>query len=760
MYSKQYFISFILLSIVFLSVNAQVADKHDLEFKSLATKWQDGIPLGNGLVGVMLWQDEGNLRMSLDASNLWNFQFSVDNNTVYQNTFNWVYDQILKNNFRAFEIDTISLNDSPLKNKILKMSAGALIFDLASFKSKVSAINLSLKNSLCTINWDKGIRMKTFVHATDPIGWFIIENAPKDFVPKFDYPYYPDGSKKPKKYTKATISNVEENESVFEFKSENGNSYCIALKLQKVGNDLVGVWSIVVSNVEELGQKNALVYVREAMLEGMDHSFQTHKRWWYNFWQQSFVNIPDELIEKQYYRDLYKVGSSVRKDAPPPTLQSVWTADDGSSYPEQGDFHNFMQSQLMNLPLFTSNHLEEVEVYTDWLWKVKPMFNQFTRDFYEKPGLSAPPCSSIYGKVDLNLSPRLLSPSAASWMAYQFYQQWRFTLDENFLRERVYPWFNELTLFFENFSRKKQDGKRSFSASSELSIDPIKQKEWFVGFTNYDLALTKFVFIKGAEIANILGHKEDSERWKQIASEMPDYELSLQNELMIASNRPLEKSKNNLGHIMSVFPLGLLNIDDGNQQKKIIQKTIYQIDSINYAAWTGYTYAWYANFLARATEGDAALKMLKKFVSDYTSVNSFHINRKVINQNNISIFPNANKFTSEGNFLFASAIQEMLLQSHNGIIRIFPALPSAWKDVSFTNLRAENNLLVSAKVKNGLVSEITLKAKMDGIFTIQLPKGQQLLKNNDIPNKIIQITDSYIRIIFALQEGQEVTFIQ
>jgi hypothetical protein len=49
----------------------------------------------------------------------------------------------------------------------------------------------------------------------------------------------------------------------------------------------------------------------------------------------------------------------------------------------------------------------------------------------------------------------------------------------------------------------------------------------------------------------------------------------------------------------------------------------------------------------------------------------------------------------------AQAIQEMLLQSHGGVIRVFPAVPSAWRDVAFHDLRAEGAFLVSAVRRDG-----------------------------------------------------------
>ena len=46
-------------------------------------------------------------------------------------------------------------------------------------------------------------------------------------------------------------------------------------------------------------------------------------------------------------------------------------------------------------------------------------------------------------------------------------------------------------------------------------------------------------------------------------------------------------------------------------------------------------------------------------------------------------------------------VHEMLIQSWNGKIRIFPGIPDRWKDAVFNNLRAEGAFLVSARRKNG-----------------------------------------------------------
>lgn len=56
----------------------------------------------------------------------------------------------------------------------------------------------------------------------------------------------------------------------------------------------------------------------------------------------------------------------------------------------------------------------------------------------------------------------------------------------------------------------------------------------------------------------------------------------------------------------------------------------------------------------------------------------------------------------------------MLLQSSDGKIRVFPAIPSDWKDCRFVNLRAVGAFLVSSEVKEGKISYIFIESLKGG----------------------------------------------
>ena len=63
----------------------------------------------------------------------------------------------------------------------------------------------------------------------------------------------------------------------------------------------------------------------------------------------------------------------------------------------------------------------------------------------------------------------------------------------------------------------------------------------------------------------------------------------------------------------------------------------------------------------------------------------------------------------------------MLIQSHTGIIRIFPAIPEEWNDARFTTLRTEGAFLVSAKKERGNVTEVDILSEKGGELKIYNP---------------------------------------
>jgi hypothetical protein len=67
----------------------------------------------------------------------------------------------------------------------------------------------------------------------------------------------------------------------------------------------------------------------------------------------------------------------------------------------------------------------------------------------------------------------------------------------------------------------------------------------------------------------------------------------------------------------------------------------------------------------------------------------------------------------------ATAMQEMLLQSWGGRLRVFPAAPAEWPDVQFHQLRGEGAYLVSARREQGKTKWVLVKAESGGTVEVQ-----------------------------------------
>ena len=70
----------------------------DLTFAEAAPTWDEGIPLGNATVGVLVWQKDSSLRFSLDRTDLWDLRPS-DSLSGDRYRFSWVKEQIRKNDY-------------------------------------------------------------------------------------------------------------------------------------------------------------------------------------------------------------------------------------------------------------------------------------------------------------------------------------------------------------------------------------------------------------------------------------------------------------------------------------------------------------------------------------------------------------------------------------------------------------------------------------------------------------------------------------
>jgi alpha-L-fucosidase 2 len=722
---RQFVISVSFMLPVFLCysiVAAQPKAADNLNFDSLATKWDEGMPLGNGWLGELIWKKDNKLRISLDRVDLWDDRPMPK---IDQLTFKWVVAQVNKG-----EYDTVhKVGDEPYDKSPAptKIPGAALEFNYAPF-GKVTSNNLDIKTALSTIQFETGVVLYNYVHATDETGYFKFENLPdsrsdtneKTFLPALIIPNYnvananeDDNSHSGEGlqtlgYKKGVITKTG-NSVRYHQPTWNGNYYEVLVQWIISPQKIIGSWTI---------SNNKKAFLPE--LKKTANKFpgwQSHINWWNNFWNQSSVSLPDPILEKQYYLELYKMGCVARSNTPPISLQAIWTADNGSLPPWKGDIHNDLNTELSYWPFYSGNHLKEAVSFTNWLWETKEQNKKWTKNYFEVNGLNVPGVTTITGKEMGGWIQYSMSPTTVAWLSQHFYWQWRYGMDQEFLLKKCKPYFDEVHQYLKNIltidpATKKY--KLLLSSSPEIFDNRINA--WFHQWTNYDLSLVKYFYEEYLEIIKAATgkHRADIEQEKNL---LPDLDIN-ETGLTIAPGFDFFESHRHLSPYMAIYPLSLLDIEN-ERDRIVIKNSLRQIEEKGTRLWCGYSFSWMANLYARAKDGDSAAKMLRIFATNFCSVNSFHLNgdQKGGQYSNFTYRP----FTLEGNFAFAQGIHEMLLQSHKDYIEIFPAIPSSWKNVSFNDLRAQGAFLISSKKENGSIDEVKIISEKGGLFRLKLP---------------------------------------
>jgi alpha-L-fucosidase 2 len=309
----------------------------------------------------------------------------------------------------------------------------------------------------------------------------------------------------------------------------------------------------------------------------------------------------------------------------------------------------------------------------------------------------------------------------------------------------------------EAITEKGFEGKRTLPLSSSPEINDNRLEAWFPTITNYDLALIRWVFKKTAELANETGNHENARRWRDLLFEMPDLALDPKSKkILIARGYPLPFSHRHFSHLMAIHPLGLIRWENGPQDQAIIKASMADLEKNGTSQWCGYSFSWLASLAARARGGEKAEKSLEIFSTAFCLRNSFHCNGDQSGKgySNYRYRP----FTLEGNFAAAAGLQEMLLQSYSDTIRLFPAVPADWKDISFKTLRAEGAFLVSAERKDGQTHSVTIISKKGGVCQLENPFGKSDYECKGAAEK--DISKDGNNLIIPTSAGQKITLIR
>lgn len=682
--------------------------KYNIQYKKSIENWDEALPLGNGKLGCLIYGD-GPLRFALDKIDLWDRRphpATKEDGFNYNNLVRLVKSGS-KEDWEEYErlFDKIC-SDFPYPTKI---TAGRIELDLGE-KVENFLSEVDLATAVAHISCEnKSFFTETFMSATEYVG---VAKVQGKYLLHIHIPEYISGDKSVGglQYPQADI--VEEDGFIY-YVQKTLTDFCYGIMVYRKtcadGEELY--FTIMTGTCKNIS--NMISTAKQELIRVSRIGYQqlktAHIVWWRNYWKQSELAIPDELLEKTYYRAWYLFASCSRKGFYPMPLQGVWTADNEKLPPWKGDYHHDTNTQLSYQAFLKANRLEEGRVFIDYLWEMKDTFTAFAKDFFGVNGILLPSCSTIDGQPIGGWAHYAFSPTMTIWAIQSFDEYYLYTGDEDFLRSYAYPYFQGVGKAISGLL-EEHNGKLYLPLSSSPEIYDATREAYLKPNSNFDLALIKYLYKTLVFYANKLG--DNADEYMAILEKLDEIAIDKEGVVLLDQTQRLPESHRHFSHVMCMYPLHILNYDT-EENKRIYQSTLLHLEQLGTGWWAGFSFAMSAQLYAMAHNGNAAYEKLRIFAKGFVADNGFHLNGD-FKHYGFSQW-HYRPFTLESLFGYCDALQEMLLQEHQGYLDIFPAIPRDWEKAhfSFKNLRSYNGVLVSAKWKGGRILNIELKASKE-----------------------------------------------
>ena len=578
--------------------------------------------------------------------------------------------------------------------------------------------------------------------------------------------------------------NRQENDIILEEKFEGGLHFTIACRVLETPTEILRVSdressmitplsskqkykiliSVVSSNDSDNPTQEAISLLDKAEVKTLTALRKEHLSWWTHFWSKSFVHLADNYLENIYYIRRYLMGSSSRGKYPVPFNGGLWT----TNYDRQWATPHHWNTQESYWGLAVQNDCDLLRPYIETYVNMIPQGKALARKKGTKDGLLITEAHDFSGNmVSANWGNMTTNYTPASQISKIMWEYYAYTQDRDYLRNTIYPFMKEAAEFYLNFLQWDDVRK-------EFYIYPAQpyEHEWSSKLKNTitDRYMIESLFkncIKAAQDLNM--DKSKIKQWKHVISHLwapPILDVPEKGKVFglafTENNEVYPDAKTNIqgyhfdAHTTAVFPAGVLGLDHKGTDYFEIARNIALHHPKNRNAITPG-----AIVSARLGLGDKVLERLQCSVNYlqhfnqglFYNLDHWHYFSRYVDQ-----IPNAELYAQrdymydsrltynrpeagksgfrtkpfvqcgmETMGILGTAINEMLLQSHEGKIRVFPAIPS--KFASAFTLRAEGAFIVSSVIDSlGNIPFVEIKSLAGKECRIQNPWDDDLVQ--------------------------------
>ena len=463
-----------------------------------------------------------------------------------------------------------------------------------------------------------------------------------------------------------------------------------------------------------------------------------------------------QLEELYYHFNRYLLISCSRPDNIPANLQGIW--NNLLRAPWSSNYTININAEMNYWPVEICNLSELHLPFINHVKSLSENGEHTAKNFFNARGWSLSHNSDIWGQTNPVGNRGMGDPAWANWymgspwVCQNLFEHYRFTGDKTYLKNEAYPIMKNAALFCLDWLVEDKDGWLVTAPSTSPEnryIDENGQVQCVSIATTMDMSIIWDLFTNLIEASEILGI-DDSFRnvLKEKKSKLYPLHIGKKGNLQewFKDYDDLDPHHRHVSHLFGLHPGRQITPFNTPELAKACQKTL-ELRGDN---GTGWSLAWKINFWARLLDGEHAYKLLRKLLNvvdvreeNYDGGGSY-----------INLFCAHPPFQIDGNFGGLSGMTEMLIQSHENVIHLLPALPSAWKDGCIKGLCARNGFVIDMKWKNGVLVSGKLLSKLGEKCELRTSSPVRILGTDAVSEKQNSVWGTYYLTRFNTKVGK------
>ncbi|MDV6331272.1 glycoside hydrolase family 95 protein [Asticcacaulis sp. 201] len=439
----------------------------------------------------------------------------------------------------------------------------------------------------------------------------------------------------------------------------------------------------------------------------------------------SGIGMP--LMAEAYFNlGRYLFISSSRSGSLPPNLQGLWA--DGFNPPWSADYHININLQMNFWPAEVCGLGELTDPLFDYVERLLPHARRTAEVAYGCSGAVAHYTTNPWGHTALDGSTEWgLWPDGLAWLSLHFWEHFLQSQDRTFLKSRAYPILKACAQFSLDYLVTNPATGKLVSGPATSPENAYRLPDGTSGFISMGPTMSQSIAFSvlqnAAQAARELSVDADFvSAAEAAAANLERMKIGADGRIMEWAQpfEEVEPGHRHISHLFGLFPGSEIDILDTPQLADAARKTL-SARLLHGGGQTGWSAAWLVMYRARLGEGDAANEMLEKLFRESTAPNYFDTHPMY----------NGPIFQIDGNLGATAAMAEMLMQSHNGRLRLLPALPKAWSNGKVRGLRARGGIKVDVAWRDGKAVAASLTSDKDVQCHIFAPPAQSLLASSN-----------------------------